>query len=896
MTAPIQRNESRVSLRTVIAETPTPSTAPVNHAPASAPIQPSLNVNDLLARKLDDPSTPLQSEESIAVLMECIRRGEIEAQKAKDQELVVVIGNTGAGKSTFSNAICGCTMQRISPKKLGLTGVKSVVIVTPTAQGGARDEVMPIGHTKDSKTFIPQLVEIKNQVSLCDCPGFLDNRGYEINIANAANIRNTFIKAKSVKVVILINFHTLEADKARGLRDMIKICCDLFGSKENLLEHKNSILLGITQIPFVQRDEEQEPLEDLKDFIKDTKLKDEFEIATLLQLSERLFIYDPLNASDLKYVGALTKKEVLDKIAELECIQHPQKIFKTVLNDSDIIGLINICDQIQANIQAILSQASLSENDFKKIADYLESLRKLEIIEHRHIFDLVATAQGVITRHFHEMIHRFDHCCADDSYRLADESQAILTALQQGVQYFDREIQSQVNLENLEKRYALFMKKREAKQASFELADLQKNFFETINVYNFVSAKQSLDKIKQKLGLFETEYQETGISHHITLKQLESHYTKTKTKYDKDQLINLAQQALVQLTALEGKLRLGCAEKDFVSAKTFLDEIKGKVQHFEAYYPETGISHNINLKQLENLYNQTKANYDKEQLIRSANKALSPLIDLKEQFEGACARNDFDRANQSLDELKQKLKIFETKYHSAGVSHNINIKRLENLYKTSKTQYEQEQDDIVNEEERQQRKDLAQKAVIKLKALENKFREACAQNDFGSADRLYFEILTEWEGFDHDNKDVSYELNTSRLRDIYDTRKEQYERDEIRREIEQKLEQGRKAAVDTRRKKEEAKRNELERKEAEKAQALEQRIALRNQLFGPGMAAIMATPSGPVLSSPNNTYPILYTDPERIIIATSYGPIRVRPLGQGANRVILNQMGQWVDQ
>jgi hypothetical protein len=209
---------------------------------------PAFNVHDLLLRKLADPKHRVRAEESIALLAECIKQGEAEAKKAEKQNLVVIIGNTGAGKSTLANALCGCTMQRVNPKKIGMTGFDPLVIVKPTTEGGHRDEIMPIGHTRNSMTFMPQLVSMDNRFTLCDCPGFLDNRGYEINIANAVNIKNTFIKAKSVKIVILINYHSLLADRARGLSDVIKICCDLFGSKENLEKYKNMIFFCLSVI------------------------------------------------------------------------------------------------------------------------------------------------------------------------------------------------------------------------------------------------------------------------------------------------------------------------------------------------------------------------------------------------------------------------------------------------------------------------------------------------------------------------------------------------------------------------------------------------------------------------------------------------------------------------
>ena len=40
---------------------------------------------------------------------------------------------------------------------------------------------MKIGHTNKSMTFTPDVAKSDN-FTLCDCPGFLDNRGAAINI------------------------------------------------------------------------------------------------------------------------------------------------------------------------------------------------------------------------------------------------------------------------------------------------------------------------------------------------------------------------------------------------------------------------------------------------------------------------------------------------------------------------------------------------------------------------------------------------------------------------------------------------------------------------------------------------------------------------------------------
>lgn len=54
---------------------------------------------------------------------------------------------------------------------------------------------MQIGHSQISETFVPTIVKFDSDGTLIiDCPGFLDNRGSEINVANAVNIKNTLIR------------------------------------------------------------------------------------------------------------------------------------------------------------------------------------------------------------------------------------------------------------------------------------------------------------------------------------------------------------------------------------------------------------------------------------------------------------------------------------------------------------------------------------------------------------------------------------------------------------------------------------------------------------------------------------------------------------------------------
>ena len=79
-------------------------------------------------------------------------------------------------------------MKLVKPGEVGAEGIKKRVVVDP---GSTQPEMMSIGNMGSSITFLPQIASEPNhpERAFRDCPGFLDNRGAEINIANAINTK-----------------------------------------------------------------------------------------------------------------------------------------------------------------------------------------------------------------------------------------------------------------------------------------------------------------------------------------------------------------------------------------------------------------------------------------------------------------------------------------------------------------------------------------------------------------------------------------------------------------------------------------------------------------------------------------------------------------------------------
>ena len=416
--------------------------APSPSKPAALPPDP---LPALIQDKLDHPHKELTTDQSIAILLKCIEQGQREAQKTQGKEIYLFIGNTGAGKSTTVNYLCGCTLISKSCKELGIDGLGKAVIVKPPAQGGAREEVMPIGHTKESKTFMPQVEddpETKN--TYMDCPGFLDNRGVEINIANAVNIKNGIKQAKTAKVIILINYHSLKAERGRGLTEMLKIAYNLFGSEKNLISSKDSLLIGITNTFSSDC-----TLEELRDWI----IKGS---PTLQKLADRIFTYDPL---DREIEGGWKRGDFLQELTKLKPVPNHHAIFSTVLTHEDENKLLHISEELGKRIET-----SLQKGDYPKAATHYLHLKTLHIIEHHTLERLFQTERRHLETHAHGQVTAFQSSCNLENFNEAEKLLKLLKVAKESFQ----DLEPLINPERLQSYYNACRQKQAEREAQFK--------------------------------------------------------------------------------------------------------------------------------------------------------------------------------------------------------------------------------------------------------------------------------------------------------------------------------------------------------------------------------------------------------------------------------------------
>ena len=329
------------------------------------------NPQELLTAKLHCPNLDLSTTESISLIEHCAQLGEQNAGQANNKEAVAILGETGTGKSTSINHWMGCHMELRTPEELGIQGgLEDVIVVRPDSE---RPEATSIGHGTVSHTFMPQVVQDPNYDTrvYLDCPGFSDNRGAEINIANAINTRRVLQQAQSVKAVFLTSYQELLAGRGSSIRAMEKMCSQLFGGIDNLRNHQNAVLLGINRAP------RQTRLHSIRAYCT------QMGSPAMQILANRTFLYDPLERGRADF---WSRERFLAELGQMPCI--PQEVasnlFQTVLTDSDKTALRRIVRHQVSELRRALEQS-----DYPAASRCWNLLKQLRIIENDEIAELM---------------------------------------------------------------------------------------------------------------------------------------------------------------------------------------------------------------------------------------------------------------------------------------------------------------------------------------------------------------------------------------------------------------------------------------------------------------------------------------------------------------------------
>jgi ankyrin repeat protein/energy-coupling factor transporter ATP-binding protein EcfA2 len=171
---------------------------------------------------------------------ESILVGYQRARASMTKNCTLVIGNTGAGKSTLINYLIGCKMVEQS---------KHAIV----AKDSRIKETAKIGHTRLAETSYPQLVRSQEGIMYCDCPGFEENRildkevSQQLTIYRRINIQFVVEFSSSIQgLIVVIEYGSFEVSRGSGFRKLLKTLTQLI---HNITDTLESIVFVISKTP-----------------------------------------------------------------------------------------------------------------------------------------------------------------------------------------------------------------------------------------------------------------------------------------------------------------------------------------------------------------------------------------------------------------------------------------------------------------------------------------------------------------------------------------------------------------------------------------------------------------------------------------------------------------------
>ena len=175
--------------------------------------------------------------EELNDLIERVKEGNKTIGDSKEPKGILILGETGVGKSTLTYLFAG--------KRLKVICTETNDLVLDLLSNADHLNHIDISHKKVSQTIIPGKVKHEGNV-IWDCPGFGDiGRNATQDIANGFYIQRLFETSEELKfVLVLPEYHT----KARG-QDAVRVIEHFASMFDSVSELKESICLLVTQVP-----------------------------------------------------------------------------------------------------------------------------------------------------------------------------------------------------------------------------------------------------------------------------------------------------------------------------------------------------------------------------------------------------------------------------------------------------------------------------------------------------------------------------------------------------------------------------------------------------------------------------------------------------------------------
>ncbi|CAF3045236.1 unnamed protein product [Rotaria sp. Silwood2] len=315
---------------------------------------------------------------NVQEIQRLVDKAKVAGKLIHGKEIILLIGETGTGKSTTIQFLAGSKMKKtkveVEPGRF-LEHITADGLIT---NSGLENVISSARNKSETRYITPVTIQLKDifgsyefgEIILCDAPGFGDTAGPEVDIANGVGVIEAIKGCKSVKILALSSYKSL-GDRGQGIQRLAHLLINMIHGIQDRL---SAILYAFTKYPSTI---------DVSALLIDIKMS---KVDT-----------DPLLRSDSAFVTVLTDminktkvgaenidpvcgdpRNIIGKLKNVHGIMFPEEVFRFSMSEETQACIANQAQRDNSSVKS-----AFKHKDIDLVVYYLNKLKTLkDLLEH----------------------------------------------------------------------------------------------------------------------------------------------------------------------------------------------------------------------------------------------------------------------------------------------------------------------------------------------------------------------------------------------------------------------------------------------------------------------------------------------------------------------------------